>query len=224
MGVISLVRGQQSEDNYYLIDAVKTENKAETTRTTPEQNSDSVVENVVLWVKLCEINYPNMERWFSTMTLIFPFLYDRLQFEGCWEHWFDTKLFYSRTTSSLRLPLRLLDILIITPITAADSEVFLHLNKKQTFLWDEGPERLKALAILSWRGTTSFLPPESLYFLLYSIIVSSVLPFFLFLFFLLPVLPFPFIIYFPYSHLLQSCFLPSVPCPSLLPHSFLRWG
>lgn len=48
MGVISLVRGQQSEDNYYLIDAVKTENKAETTRTTPEQNSDSVVENVVL--------------------------------------------------------------------------------------------------------------------------------------------------------------------------------
>lgn len=44
MGVISLVRGQQSEDNYYLIDAVKTE----TTRTTPEQNSDSVVENVVL--------------------------------------------------------------------------------------------------------------------------------------------------------------------------------
>lgn len=122
MGVISLVRGQQSEDNYYLIDAVKTENKAETTRTTPEQNSDSVVENVVLWVKLCEINYPNMERWFSTMTLIFPFLYDRLQFEGCWEHWFDTKLFYSRTTSSLRLPLRLLDILIITPITAADSQ------------------------------------------------------------------------------------------------------
>lgn len=213
MGVISLVRGQQSEDNYYLIDAVKTENKAETTRTTPEQNSDSVVENVVLWVKLCEINYPNMERWFSTMMLIFPFLYDRLQFEGCWEHWFDTN---SRTTSSLRLPLRLLDILIITPITAADSEVFLHLNEKQTFLWDEGPERLKVLAILSWRRTTSFLPPQSLYFLLYSIIVSSVLPFFLFLFFTSCS---PLSFYHLFSLLSPSILLPSISPLSFSPSS-----
>lgn len=47
-GAESLVRGQQSEDNYYLIDAVKTENKAETTHPTPELHSDSVVEKVVL--------------------------------------------------------------------------------------------------------------------------------------------------------------------------------
>lgn len=104
------------------------------------------------------------------------------------------------------------------------SEVFLHLKEKQTFLWDAGQERLNALAMLSWRGATSFLPPYTFTFssFLYSFIVSSVLPFSFFTSCSL-------LSSLPLSHLLlQSCFLPSVPClllpcPPLLPQSLPRW-